>query len=105
MDHGTAAPRRVNRSKASLGAALFAIGVTGLTFTLTAPATAASDGDSHDVMHQMMDAMHGAGTSERMHAVEGAEEMMDDCSGMMDHMSSAGGMMGGEMMGGGMMGA
>ncbi len=97
---------RVNRTKASIGAAFLAIGITGLAFTFAAPATATaeSDGDSHDVMHQMMDAMHGAGTSQRMHAVERAEEMMDDCAGMIENMSSHGGM-GGGMMGGGMMGA
>lgn len=94
---------RINRTKAGLGAALFALGVTGLAFTVTAPATATVENgqDGHNLMHEMMDAMHGEGTSERMHDVEGAEEMMETCSSMMDSMSSMGAM----MNSGGMMGS
>jgi hypothetical protein len=38
----------------------------------------------------MTDAMHGPGTSQRMHAMEGAEEMMDRCSKAMDPMGDMG---------------
>lgn len=31
----------------------------------------------------MMTAMHGPGPVERMHAMEGAEQMMDQCTSMM----------------------
>lgn len=46
-------------------------------------------------MHQMMDAMHGAGASQRMHEAMGAaaEQQMDQCAAMMNMMTS-GGMMG-----------
>ncbi|MBW3577406.1 MAG: hypothetical protein KY462_06650 [Actinobacteria bacterium] len=63
----------------------------------------ASDGDSHSVMHRMMDAMHGEGTAERMHELEGVDEMMDQCAGMMDAMGGMSNMMRG-MSNGGMMG-
>ncbi len=37
-------------------------------------------GDPHEGMHRMMDAMMGAGSSDRMHAnMPGSEEMMDRC--------------------------
>jgi hypothetical protein len=40
---------------------------------------------THEQMHQMMDAMHGEGASERMHEAMGedAERMMDQCVAMM----------------------
>ena len=40
---------------------------------------------THDEMHQMMDAMHGAGTSERLHAAlgEDTDRMMEQCQMMM----------------------
>lgn len=52
---------------------------------------------THDQMHQMMDAMHGDGTSDRMHQVMGAEAdaMIDQCAMMMSMMSGMG-MMGGQ---------
>lgn len=63
---------------------------------------------THERMHQMMDAMHGLGASDRMHEAMGpeGEMMMDQCVGMMNMMGM---MQGGEgMMGGsgmqGMMG-
>lgn len=60
---------------------------------------------THEQMHQMMDAMHGAGASDRMHEAMGAdaEKLMDQCVGMMNMMGSMMGMMqGGQgMMGGG----
>ena len=54
---------------------------------------------THEQMHQMMDAMHGEGFSERMHqAVPGSEEMMEQCVAMMTMMGQMGGMMGGSGM-------
>ena len=43
-------------------------------------------------MHQMMDARHGEGASERMHEAMGedTERMMDQCVAMMNMMSSGG---------------
>lgn len=38
---------------------------------------------SHQTMHEMMDLMHGEGAAARMHEIEGAEEMMDQCASMM----------------------
>jgi hypothetical protein len=47
-------------------------------------------------MHRMMDAVHGEGTSQRMHEAMGpdAEKMMDQCAAMMP--GSGTGMMGGQ---------
>jgi len=43
---------------------------------------------THQQMHQMMDAMHGEGASERMHQAMGedGERMMDQCMAMMNMM-------------------
>ena len=43
---------------------------------------------THEGMHQMMDAMYGEGTSQRMHESMGAEgeRMMDQCVAMMNMM-------------------
>lgn len=63
-------------------------------------------GPTHEDLHEMMDAVHGEGTSRRMHEAMGldAEEMMDQCAAMvamvedMQNMmpGSGPGMMGGE---------
>ena len=47
---------------------------------------------SHEQMHQMMDAMHGEGASERMHQAMGedGERMMDQCVAMMNMMNMSG---------------
>ncbi|MPZ15314.1 MAG: hypothetical protein GEU73_12965 [Chloroflexi bacterium] len=50
---------------------------------------------THEQMHQMMDAMHGEGTSARMHEMMG-EQMMDQCVQMMAMMQNMPGMMGGQ---------
>ncbi|MBW3619036.1 MAG: hypothetical protein KY461_02220 [Actinobacteria bacterium] len=94
-------PRRWIHSVA--GAALVGVGLTGLAATWSAPALARSTGAErgHEATHQMMDAMHGEGTADAMHQVEGAEEMMDECTSMMGGM---GDMMGGVGMMGGMSG-
>lgn len=78
------------------GATMVVAGFAALTVTASASASAAmpDSGRSHDAMHNMMVAMHGAGTADRMHAVDDGEQMMDDCAQMQV-------MMGG--MGGGMM--
>lgn len=67
---------------------------------LSASADEGSPGHSHRLMHKMMDRAHGRGTSDRMHRVEGAEQMMEQCSQMHEQME---GMMSDGMMGGGMM--
>lgn len=101
--------------KALIGAAVVTLAIgTLLAFTASAsfaqaptpaPAEAAF---THEQMHQMMDAMHGEGFSERMHeAMPGSEEMMEQCVAMMNMMQSmmgpgTSGMMGSQngMMGG-----
>jgi hypothetical protein len=51
---------------------------------------------THQQMHEMMDAMHGEGTSQRMHeAMPGSEKMMENCASMMDRMGNMEGMMNG----------
>lgn len=51
---------------------------------------------THEDMHRMMDAMHGEGTSERMHNAMGAdaERLMAQCASMMTMMQQMQGMMG-----------
>ena len=68
--------------QAAAGAALLGLGLIGLTVTTAGPATAQQDDQRrHEAMHRMMDAMHGDGTADRMHA-EGGEQMMEDCASM-----------------------
>lgn len=65
------------------------------------PADQQSEGAmTHEQMHQMMDAMHGEGASERMHQAMGddAERMMEQCVAMMNMMSGRPGMMGDDAM-------
>ena len=94
------------RAQIVLGAALTIVGLAGtLALGPATPVNAQTEGspaEIHETMDAMMDAMHGSGTTERMHQVPGAEEMMDQCATMMAAMG--GGMMGGGMMDGGMMG-
>jgi hypothetical protein len=89
------------RTKVVLGAIIAAVAALGVTAgvllaqpdsTQTPPPGGAN---THAQMHQMMDAMHGAGTSDRMHEAMGAdaERMIDQCVAMMSMMS---GMMGGQ---------
>lgn len=54
---------------------------------------------THEQMHQMMDAMHGEGASDRVHQAMGedAERMMDQCVAMMNMMGAMQGMMGDAM--------
>ena len=79
-----------------VGLALLAATSTPL-FAQTHPTTPGEDGaHGHEQMHQMMDAMHGEGTSERMHQAMGpeGERMMNQCAGMMGMMQGGRGMMG-----------
>ncbi|MBI2918884.1 MAG: hypothetical protein HYY01_12955 [Chloroflexi bacterium] len=52
---------------------------------------------THQQMHQMMDAVHGEGTSQQMHDAMGpdAETLMDQCVTMMGMMNSMQSKMGG----------
>lgn len=48
------------------------------------PAAAQAAPDEHRAaMQQMMDAVHGPGTADRLDDVDGVDEMMDACAGMM----------------------
>lgn len=68
--------------QAAAGAALLVVGLMGLAVTTAGTATAQQDNHQrHDAMHRMMDAVHGDGTADRMHA-EGGEQMMEDCTSM-----------------------
>lgn len=69
-------------------------------------AGSASQTQGHGQMHQMMNSVHGEGTSQRMHEAMGpqAEKMMDQCASGMGNMDNMQGMMGGGMMNGGMQG-
>jgi hypothetical protein len=92
-------PRTRQISQAIAGVAIAALGVTGLAATWSpTSATAQSEADSHETMHAMMSAMHGDEAVARMHQVEGAEEMMDECAGMMGSMGNMSNMMNGRGM-------
>ena len=80
-------------------------GVIGLAFTAgvllaqpapTPPAPMHGRTMTHEQMHQMMDAMHGEGTSQRMHEAMGAdaERLIDQCVAMMNMMGMMGDMHG-----------
>lgn len=85
-------------SQVLAGIALAVLGVTGLAATWAPTTAMAQSGtDSHATMHAMMSAMHGDEAVARMHQVEGAEEMMDQCAGMMDAMGGMSNMMNGMM--------
>ena len=86
-------------SQAIVGVAIAALGVTGLA-SIWSPtlASAQPDADTHATMHAMMEAMHGEDAVARIHQVEGAEEMMDQCAGMMDGMGGMSDMMNGRGM-------
>ena len=97
----------------AVATALVALGfTTGLLFAQTtqpvSPAPVSGAAFTHDQMHEMMDAMHGEGASDRMHEAMGAdgEAMMDQCAAMMNMMGMMMNMMQGTqgMMGGMMAG-
>lgn len=81
----------------TLGTVLIAAGMLGASLTVAAsdPSAAAQElepagqerSPAHEQMHQMMDAMMGAGASERMHAaMPGPEQMMEQCANAMGDM-------------------
>ena len=86
------------RVKAAIGGAI--VGLALLLFaarpSFAQPPTPGPGTMTHEQMHTMMDAMHGAGTSQRMHEAMGAdaEKLMDQCVSMMGMMQSMQGMMG-----------
>ena len=92
---------RMTRSRiayAATGAIMATVGVAGFAGTVSGPAAAAStDETSHDTMRRMMEARHGEDAVERMHQVEGADEMMDQCGAMMEAMGGMDNIMDGGM--------
>ncbi len=94
------------RLRLLVGAALVGVGLVGLTTTqlFAQPPMPIS----HEQMHQMMDTMHGPGTSRRMHeamaeamgvSTEQVEQLMDQCLALMGTAQNMGSTMPG-MMGG-----
>lgn len=85
-----------SRGKAAIGGAVVGLALLAFTANPTAAQTPPPQGGTptHEQMDQMMDAMHGAGTSQRMHEAMGpnGEQLMDQCVSMM-------GMMNGNMSG------
>ena len=95
-------PRHTTLLIGAIAAALLALAVTtGVLLAQTPPGQPGSGAGraiTHEDMHRMMDAMHGAGFSERMHrAMPETEEMMDRCVALMNTMPMP------RMMGGGSM--
>lgn len=81
----------------ALGTILVAAGMLGASLTVAASDMGAEAQEldaagqersaAHGQMHQMMDAMMGAGASERMHAaMPGSEQMMEQCADAMGDM-------------------
>ena len=92
------------RGKVAIGGAL--TGLALLVFTASpiaaqTPTPQPGAPITHQQMDQMMDAMGGAGTSQRMHAAMGpnGEQLMDQCVSMMGMMQNMQGMMNGNMSG------
>lgn len=80
------------------GSVLIGVGLALAFLLLPSAATAQPNGDTnapevHATMDRMMDAVHGEAISERMHQVEGAEQMMDAGSRMMGSMGQMNKMM------------
>ncbi len=85
--------------KAVIGGTLVGLALVGFTATPSRAQTPPQSTMTHEQMHQMMDTMHGQGTSERMHQAMGAdaERLMDQCVGMMNMMNgNMSGMMNGQ---------
>ena len=92
------------RVKAAIGGAAAGLALLAVTSDPTfaqAPTPRPGAPPTHAQMEQMMDAMHGAGTSQRMHEAMGpeAEKLMDQCVAMMGMMQNMQGMMGQGMSG------
>lgn len=77
---------------AVLAAVTFTAGVLVAQTPNPAPSPMMGTPLSYEQMHRMMDAMHGEGTSERMHAARGdeAERLMEQCAAMMSMMRMPG---------------
>ncbi|MGH2750445.1 MAG: hypothetical protein ACRDK3_06175 [Actinomycetota bacterium] len=73
------------RTQAILGVLLVLVGIIGVLAVggLSAAAGERSPARDQAAMHEMVDAVHGPGTSARMHRVKGVEEMMGRCAAMM----------------------
>ncbi|MBI3969313.1 MAG: hypothetical protein HY329_27025 [Chloroflexi bacterium] len=103
---------RDNLAKRLLGGSVVGVALVALTasplfaqtpipnpFAPAPPNPPAAAAPTHEQMHQMMDARHGAGASQRMHDAMGPdrEELMDQCVSMMGLMGGGtAGMMGGQ---------
>jgi hypothetical protein len=70
---------------AGLVALAFSVGLVIAQDPSPSPTSQSGAPLTHEQMHQMMDMMHGPGTSERMHEAMGAdaEALMDQCAAMM----------------------
>ena len=89
-------PRKRRLVMGGLAVAALAIGLSTSVFvtqlaqaqTASPPAMTHEESLTHDEMHQMMDALHGDGTSARLHAAlgEDADRMMEQCQMMMPEM-------------------
>jgi hypothetical protein len=84
---------KANIGGAALSLALFAV-VASPSFAQTPPPSGGTP--THEQVHQMLDDMHGAGTSQRMHEVMGpdADRMIDQLVAMQDMMQQMHAMMG-----------
>ncbi len=91
------------RRTAAFAGAIVGIVLLALTSVPSFAQTSSPRGSvpTHEQMHQMMDAMHGEGTSREMHEAMGedGEKLMDQCVSMMGMMQNMQGMMNGDMSG------
>lgn len=100
---------KVAAGGAVAGLALLALTTGSLLAQTPAPAQIPDGMPAHEQMHQLMDMMHGEGTSQQMHEAMGpdGERIMDQCVTMMGMMQGMGNTMGGsgmsDMMRGGVM--
>lgn len=80
--------RGVRAVIAALVLLAFGTGVAIGQFWPAASVVASQAAPSHEQMHALMDAMHGPGTSQRMHEAMGpdAERLMDQCVAAMPDM-------------------
>lgn len=88
--------RNLGLALSLLGVLLIAVGASPLFAQEADDHPVTGGAMSHEQMHQMMDAMHGEGTSQRMHEARGedGERMMEQCAVMMNMMAGMSGMMG-----------
>lgn len=76
-----------------LGALLVVIGLLGMLMSWPAlppmMQQPGAESELHETMGEMMDAMHGPGTADRIRQIPGGEEMMHRCASMMGSMLGA----------------